>query len=47
LKAAGSRVLEPKALDRFIENQPERHPGDEARAMASALASYIRSPVRL
>lgn len=43
MKAAGVWVLEPKALDRFFNNEPERLTRDEVRAMGSALSSYIRA----
>lgn len=42
-KALGVWVLEPKALDGFIESEPEVLSHDQVRAMASALSSYIRS----
>ena len=41
-KAVGAWVLEVKALNKFIENEPERHSREEVKAMASALSSYIR-----
>lgn len=47
MKAAGVWVLEPKALDRFIESQPERHTREEVKAMASALSSYVRSKAKI
>jgi hypothetical protein len=43
MKALGVWVLEPKALDAFIENQPVVLTQDQVRAMASALSSHIRS----
>lgn len=43
MKAAGVWVLEPKALDRFFNNEPERLTRDEVRAMGAALSSYIRA----
>jgi hypothetical protein len=43
MKAAGAWVLEPKALSKFIENQPERLSREQVQAMASALSSYIRT----
>lgn len=43
MKREGVWVLEPKALDRFVENEPERFSNDQVRAMASALSSYVRS----
>ena len=47
MKAAGVWVVEPKALDRFIEREPERFSRDQVRAMASALSSYVRSKAEL
>ena len=46
-KALGVWVLEPKALDAFIESQPVVLPHAQVRAMSSALSSYIRSQSRL
>jgi hypothetical protein len=46
MKAAGAWVLEPKALDAFIDNQPIVLSPDEVRAMASVLSSCIRSQSR-
>ncbi len=43
MKARGVWVLEPKALDAFIEQEPEVLTHDQMRAMASAPSSYIRS----
>ena len=43
MKAAGVWVLEPKGLGAFLEQQQEFLSADQARAMASALASYVRS----
>ena len=43
MREAGIWVLEPKALDRFIENESARYSGDQVKAMASALSSYVRS----
>ncbi len=43
MKSEGVWVLEPKALDRFVEREPERLTRDEVRAMSSALSSFIRS----
>lgn len=43
MKAAGAWVLEPKALSKFIENEPERLSREQVQAMASALSSYIRT----
>lgn len=43
MKTLGVWVLEPKALDAFIEQEPVVLTDDQVRAMASALSSYIRS----
>lgn len=43
MKALGVWVLEPKALDAFIQSQPVVLTQDQVRAMASALSSHIRS----
>lgn len=43
MKALGVWVLEPKALDSFIDNQPVVLTQEQVRAMASALSSFIRS----
>ncbi len=43
MKSLGVWVLEPKALDKFIDNQPMVLSPDQMRAMASALSTYIRS----
>lgn len=42
-KAVGAWVLEIKALQAFITNEPERHTREEVKAMASALRSHVRS----
>lgn len=42
-KAAGAWVLEPKALSKYIEREPERLSREQVQAMASALRSYIRT----
>jgi hypothetical protein len=47
MKALGVWVLEPKALDAFIDNQPAILSPAQVGAMASALSSYIRSQSRL
>jgi hypothetical protein len=47
MKAAGVWVLEPKALDKFIEREPERYSREDVKAMASALSSYVRSKANL
>jgi hypothetical protein len=43
MKAAGVWVLEPKALDKFIEGQPAVLTPEQVGAMAAAVSSYIRS----
>ena len=43
MKALGIWVLEPKALDKFIDHEREVFSRDTVRAMASALSSYIRA----
>jgi len=43
MKALGVWVLEPKALEAFIDNQPVVLTHEQMRAMASALSSQIRS----
>lgn len=47
MKKVGAWVLEVKALDKFVENEPERLTREEVKAMASALTSYIRSQSRV
>lgn len=47
MNAAGVWVLEPKALDRFIEREQERFSAAEVKAMSSALSSYVRSKANL
>lgn len=47
MKREGVWVLEPKALDRFIETEAERYSADQVKAMASALSSYVRSKTDL
>lgn len=42
-RATGAWVVEPKALSKFIENEPERLSREQVQAMASALRSYIRT----
>jgi Nuclease-related domain len=42
-KAVGAWVVEIKALQGFIANEPERHTREEVKAMASALRSHVRS----
>ena len=46
MKKAGAWVLEVKALDKFVENEPDRLAREEVKAMASALTSYIRNQSR-
>jgi hypothetical protein len=36
-----------KALEKFVENEPERLTREEVQAMASALSSYIRSQAKV
>lgn len=43
MKAAGVWVLEPKALDRFVDREDERFSTSDVKAMSSALSSYVRS----
>jgi hypothetical protein len=43
MRALGVWVLEPKALDKFIEREPEVLSPDAVRALASALSSHIRA----
>jgi len=40
-------VLEPKAIDAFIDGEPVALSHDQVRAMSSALSSYIRSQAKL
>lgn len=47
IKKAGAWVLEVKALEKFVENAPERLTREEVKAMASALSSYIRSQAKV
>jgi hypothetical protein len=42
MKAAGVWVLEPKCLEGFLEKQPDNLSQETVRALASALASFIR-----
>lgn len=46
MAAVGVWVLEPKALDRFVERQDERFQASEVKAMASALSSHVRSKAK-
>lgn len=43
MRAAGAWVLEPKALSKFIENEPLRLSREQVQAIASALRSHVRS----
>jgi len=43
MKSLGVWVLEPKALEAFIDRQEPVLTQDQVRAMASALSSYVRS----
>lgn len=45
-KSVGVWVLEPKALDGYLAREPERISREDAKAMASALASYIRAQAK-
>lgn len=47
MKNAGVWVLEVKAMEKFIENEPTRLTRDEVKAMASAVGSYVRSQVKV
>lgn len=47
MREAGVWVLEVKALDKFIDNEPTRLTRDEVKAMASAVGSYVRSQVKV
>lgn len=47
MKALGVWVLEPKALDAFVDGQSVVLSQDQVRAMASALSSHIRNQSRL
>jgi hypothetical protein len=47
MKALGVWVLEPKALDAFIDNEPVRLSHERVGALASALSSHIRSQSQL
>lgn len=43
VKGVGAWVLEPKALSKFIENEPDRLTRDEVKGIGSAMTSYIRA----
>ena len=47
MRETGVWVLEVKALDKFIDNEPTRLTRDEVKAMASAVGSYVRSQVKV
>jgi len=47
MKKTGAWVLELKALEKFVEREPDRLTREEVKAMASALGSHIRSHIRL
>lgn len=47
MKAAGAWVLEVKALNKFVENEPERLTREQTQAIASALRSYIRAQIKI
>ena len=42
-KSAAIWVLEPKALNKFMENEPDRLNRDEVKAIGSAITSYVRA----
>lgn len=46
-KKAGAWVLEVKALQKFVDNEPECLTREEVQAMASALTSHIRSQTKV
>lgn len=43
VKATGAWVLEPKALSKYMENEPDRITRDQVKAIGSAMTSYIRA----
>ena len=43
VKGAAIWVLEPKALSKFMENEPDRLNRDEVKAIGSAITSHIRA----
>ncbi|MCU0926982.1 MAG: NERD domain-containing protein [Hydrogenophaga sp.] len=43
VRATGAWVLEPKAMGKFMENEPDRLSRDEVKAIGSAVTSYIRA----
>ena len=47
MKAAGVWVLEIKALNKFIENEPERLTREQTQAIASALQSHVRAQMKI
>jgi Nuclease-related domain len=47
IKAVGVWILEPKALDAFLDKQPDVLNLDQSKAIASALGNYIRSQSQL
>lgn len=47
MRREGVWVLEPKALDKFLANEPEKFSKDQVKAMASALSSFVRSKADL
>ncbi len=46
MRKAGVWVLEVKALEKFVENEPDRLSREEVKAMASAVSSYVRSQIK-
>ena len=47
MRREGVWVLEPKALDKFLANEPEKFSKDQVKTMASALSSFVRSKADL
>jgi hypothetical protein len=43
VRATGAWVLEPKAMSKYMENEPDRLSRDEVKAIGSAVTSYIRA----
>ena len=46
MKAAGTWVLETKALSKFVENEPVRLGREQVQAISSALRSHIRAHIK-
>ena len=47
INAVGAWILEPKALEGYVSNQRDSIPPEQAKAMAAALASYVRANAKL